>query len=104
MENELALHKKKVLFTIKCSLLAFIISFALFQSISILLLIFAGVLVAIFFRGLSDFIANKTPISPGWSLFLVIVLLTLISAVGWYFMAPAIAKQIDQLTGTFLKL
>jgi predicted PurR-regulated permease PerM len=100
MENEIALYKKKVLFTIKCTLIAIIISLAFFHSISILLLIFAGILVAIFFRGLSDFISHKTPLSPGWSLFLVIASLTLLSAFGWYFMAPAIAQQIDQLTGT----
>lgn len=101
MENELALHKKKALFTIKCTLLVIILSLALFNSISILLLIFAGILVAIFFRGLSDFIAARTPLTSGWSLSLVIFLLTIMSALGWYFMAPAIANQIEQLTGTF---
>lgn len=46
----------------------------------VLLLVFAGVLVAILLRGLGDQLAAYTALSPGWAL--AVVLLTLLGAVG----------------------
>ncbi len=36
---------------------------------SVLLLVFAGILVAVLLRGCADWIAGRTPLGPGWSLF-----------------------------------
>ncbi|QKT03982.1 AI-2E family transporter [Ectothiorhodospiraceae bacterium 2226] len=46
----------------------------------VLLLVFAGVLVAILLRGLADLVADYTPASPGWAL--ALVLLGIVGAVG----------------------
>lgn len=65
----------------------------------VLLLIFGGVLLAVFLRGLAELLSKFTHLPAGWSLAVVLVLLTA-SAVGsgWYF-AAEIASQFDQLSG-----
>ena len=44
------------------------------QLVDLLLLVFASVLVAIFFRSLANLIAKQTAISPSWSLAIAVVL------------------------------
>jgi predicted PurR-regulated permease PerM len=44
------------------------------QLVDLLLLVFASVLVAIFFRTLANFIAKRTAIPPSWSLAIAVVL------------------------------
>jgi predicted PurR-regulated permease PerM len=70
----------------------------LWQAIRILLLVFAGVLLAIFLRSLSDFVADRTPISEGISLLLVIVSLLGLMVLGGWLLAPAVVEQFYQLS------
>lgn len=101
MELERDNYREKVLFTTKIALAAIILSFIIYHSFTWLLFIFAGVLVAIFFRGLSNFLASRTPLSSNWSLTIVIFSLTTSSILAWYFMAPAVIQQMNQLKETF---
>lgn len=101
MELERESYKEKVLFTVKVALTTTLLTFAIYHTFTWLLFIFAGVLVAIFFRGLSHFLASKTPLSSNWSLTIVILFITTSSILTWYFMAPAVVNQIDQLKETF---
>jgi predicted PurR-regulated permease PerM len=50
------------------------------SAIEVLLLVFAGILLATVLRALADLLADYTPLSSGWSL--LIVLLALLGALG----------------------
>lgn len=55
----------------------------LISAASVLLLVFAGILVAVLLRGCADWIAHRTPLGPGWSLFVFMAfLLGALTAVG----------------------
>lgn len=65
--------------------------------IDVLLLLFAGVLLAIFIRSLSEWISENLHLPVGWCIFLVV--LTLVGVVGlavWR-LGPHVAAQIEQL-------
>lgn len=63
----------------------------------VFLLVFAGILVAVLFRSLSDWLRAHTPLSEGGALAVVILLLFgLLGGIGWS-LAPDISNQFDQL-------
>jgi predicted PurR-regulated permease PerM len=69
-------------------------------AIDLLLLLFAGILLAIFLRSLATAVSERTPLSSGWAL-LVVVLALLGSTVGAGFLfAPQLAKETQQLAET----
>ena len=69
----------------------------LWYAADVLLLGFAGILVAIFLRGLSDWVSERTHLSGGWSLALVVLgLVSLVAVVAWV-LAPDVAAQVDEL-------
>jgi predicted PurR-regulated permease PerM len=66
----------------------------------VLLLAFAGILLAILLRTPADWLSRNTPLSPGWSLALVIlVIISLLGIGGWLFGRSAV----DQMTQLFSK-
>lgn len=69
----------------------------LWYAMDVLLLGFAGVLVAIFLRGVSDWVSGRTHLSGGWSLALVTLSLLSILGIGIWLLAPDVAGQIDEL-------
>lgn len=72
----------------------------LWYAVDVFLLIFAGVLLAIFLRALSDWLTQHSPLSGGWSLAVVVlVLISVIGLFGWL-LAPRLAEQIDELSQT----
>jgi len=66
-------------------------------AVDVLLLIFAGVLLAVLLRGVSDWLSTHTPLSPGWAL--TIITLGLLAAIGAgvWLLAPGLAEQVTQL-------
>lgn len=70
----------------------------IWQAIDVLLLAFAGVLVAVFLRGIAHFISRFTGLSGGWSLAITILLILTIAGLGIWYLAPRIATQVDNLT------
>lgn len=85
---------KRILFTI-CVLLLLLFAW---YAIDVLLLGFAGILVAVFLRGTANFISRYTNLSVGWSLAITILsLLIIIGLAIWYF-TPQVARQVDALT------
>jgi predicted PurR-regulated permease PerM len=65
---------------------------------NILLLVFAGILLAIFLTSLAEVLVRFSHISYGWSVAIVCVLLASALAAGGWTMAPSLAEQFDQLT------
>ncbi|HXG83002.1 MAG TPA: hypothetical protein VNI84_03150, partial [Pyrinomonadaceae bacterium] len=66
---------EKILIVILFALLLFV----LWQGAEIVLLVFAGLLLAIFLRSLSGFIKRYTPLSENWSL--TVVLLAIVALI-----------------------
>lgn len=63
----------------------------------VFLVIFAGVLFAIFLRGLADTLSRVIPLAPRWSLVIVLLALTLLLALGAMYLAGEIANQLGQI-------
>nr|MBA2483157.1 AI-2E family transporter [Nitrosomonas sp.] len=63
----------------------------------VFLLIFAGVLLAVFLNSLSKWVHQKTHLPEKWSLALVLLALFLVTATGIWSVAPEISDQIDRL-------
>ncbi len=63
----------------------------------ILLLAFAGIILAIFLRGLSEWVAPRIHLAYGWSLTVVVVVLAMLVGFLCWLLASHIAGQIDQL-------
>ncbi len=71
---------------------------ALWSAIDILFLLFAGILIAVFLRGLAMFLNQTARIPMGWSLLIVcVVILGICGGLGWLF-APRVADQADVLS------
>ncbi len=68
--------------------------------IEVLLLVFAGMLLAIFLSGLARWVHDHSPLSYRWSLGLVLVLLLALASGFIWWVAPTINKQVMQLRST----
>lgn len=67
------------------------------QGIDILFLVFAGILLAVFLRALSDPLARYTPASPGWTLTIVLLLLALLIGMSAWGLGPQMVEQFEGL-------
>lgn len=68
------------------------------SALQVLLLVLAGVLLAVFFRGLGGWLGRHTPLSEGWGTLLALLgVLALLAGIGW-FLAPRISGQAQQLS------
>ncbi|MEN3939775.1 AI-2E family transporter [Prosthecobacter sp. SYSU 5D2] len=75
-----------------------ILLFGLGLVAEILLVVFAGILVAVFLRGLSTALSKVTPLSDGWALAVVAMgLAGAVGLVGWL-LAPEVSKQVEELS------
>ncbi len=89
---------RKVLKALGIVLGALLIIILVWNAFSVLLLIFAGVLFAVFFRGTAYALSSRTRLSGKWSLAIVAVgVLALITATVWL-MAPQVSEQVNALS------
>lgn len=66
-------------------------------ALQVLLLVLAGVLLAVFFRGLGGWLSRHTPLSEGWGVLVAVGLaLVLLLGTGWW-LAPRLSEQATQL-------
>jgi predicted PurR-regulated permease PerM len=72
----------------------------LWYTVEVLLLVFAGVLLAVFLRSLSDGLSHYTPLRGNSALLVVVITLIAIFGIGIWFLAPQLGAQIGQLTET----
>lgn len=85
---------------IQAGVIAFVLLFVLLllYAAEIFLVVFAGILVAILFCGLSEWIHKKTDISEKWSLAISLLgPFLLICTVAW-FIAPEVSKQAGEMS------
>jgi predicted PurR-regulated permease PerM len=67
------------------------------QLAQVLLLLFAGILLAVFLRTLTNFLRDKTGMKDGLALTLVIFTLALVTFGAAWFMAPSVYEQGERL-------
>jgi predicted PurR-regulated permease PerM len=70
---------------------------ALARSIDVLLVTFAGILLAVFLVALRDVVSRVTRLPDGWALAVVILLLAAAVGGGSALIAPPLAEQMDEL-------
>lgn len=74
------------------------ILFILWQGAEVFLLVFAGLLLAVFLRSLSDTLSNHTPLAENWALIFVLLAIIIAVTLGVWFLAPSVQKQFEDLT------
>jgi predicted PurR-regulated permease PerM len=90
--------KRRVLIGAMIVIALIILLYFLWQAVYVLLLIFAGVLLAVLLRGLAEFTAKHTRLSVGWSLAIVtLAIVALLVGIVWL-AAPPISRQVEQLS------
>lgn len=70
----------------------------LWAATEVLLLLFAAILVACFLRGLANFLSERTRMTAGWSLGIVVTLLLAATTATVWLLAPHVAAQTDDLS------
>ncbi|CAN5381777.1 AI-2E family transporter [soil metagenome] len=68
------------------------------QGVDVILLIFAGGLLAVFFRTLSETLSKYTPLSHGLALTVVLLLIVGLIVLGGWFLAPSVQTEFTDLT------
>lgn len=91
---------KRALFTTGIAAAAVCSLVLLVYAAEVFLLIFAGVLVAIFLRSLSVPLARATRMPHALALTTVVLTLSALFAAAAFFAAPSVAEQFDSLTST----
>lgn len=88
---------RRVLIAVTITISVLLLLALLWYAVDVLLIAFAGLLLGIFLRGLSDLVSSCTALSDGWSLAAVTLTLVLLLVAGGWLLAPDIAAQIDEL-------
>lgn len=91
---------RRVVVAVGITLAMLLVLLLLWYAVDVLMLVFAGVLLAIFLRGLSDTLCERTRLSGGWSLGIMCLALVGVIGLGGWSLAPSIAEQVDQLSDT----
>ena len=89
---------KKVLIATAIPFAFLIFSGIFWKAVTIFLLLFGGILLSVFFTGISKWIKQKTSIPYKLSLILVVIILFMVFAGGGFLLAPKIATQVDELS------
>jgi predicted PurR-regulated permease PerM len=69
----------------------------LWQTFSLLLVLFLGILLALFLRGPTNFLAAHTRISHGWALVLIVSALVVVLGGTGFLLAPSVAEQFAEI-------
>ena len=93
----LVLGEKALMYAGAFALVAILV-ILLWKAGEVFLLIFAGVLLAVFLNSLSKWIHQKTHLPEKWSLAFVLLALSFVTAIGIWSIAPEVSDQIDRLT------
>ncbi len=88
---------QRVLIAVGIVCLVVLLLAAAYFTFDILLLIFASALLAIFLHGLADLLRRWIPVSEGWLVIIVAVLLFVIVAGAVALLAPSVAEQVRVL-------
>src|SRR4051812_23567365 len=88
--------RRDLFFIVRAIAFLGLIAFLLWLAGDVLLLLFAGVLVAIFIGGIAGWIRTRTKMGRGLSIAVTLIGLTLLCGVVAFVSAPDISEQVDQ--------
>jgi predicted PurR-regulated permease PerM len=77
--------------------LSVVVGLVAWRVADVLLVVFAGLLLAIVLRGLADALAARLPLPAGVSLAIVIIVLLGVLGLGGWLLSGDVARQVDQL-------
>lgn len=86
-----------VWFIIGALLFTLLILFLLWQATDVILLVFGGLLLAIFFRSVGNWIHEKINVSKNWSLTIVLIVFAALVFFGGWFLYSPLKNQFEQL-------
>lgn len=89
---------QKILIFLGISTLFGLILIVLWQGAEVFLLVFAGLLLAIFLRSLGDFVRRYTPLSETWSMIAVLAAIIVLVALGVWLLSDSMQTQFDDLS------
>jgi predicted PurR-regulated permease PerM len=90
----------RVLFSAAVASLCVLALVLLWQTARALLVIFAGVVLAVMLRGLSELLRRWVPLSAGWALVVVLLLILTAAGLGGWLLADRVASEFGQLRQT----
>jgi predicted PurR-regulated permease PerM len=93
----------RLLITIGTVLSVLLIVILIWHAVQVLLWLFAGTLLAILLRGLSDWVAKWTRISVRWSFVLVLLLIILTMGLSLWLATPYVIPQVEALVEQLTK-
>lgn len=88
---------QRTLIVIGLITLVVVVALLIWAGADVLLLIFGGILLAVFLRGLSELLSHFTKLSAIKSLIAVLVALVLVLGFGGWFLGSVIISQLDEL-------
>jgi len=88
---------KRILATVAVVVAALLLLLLVWYGVSVVLLVFASVLLALFFSKVSAFVSGHTGLAYGWSLTLVTLGLLALVGGGLWFTGTALGQQVDEL-------
>jgi predicted PurR-regulated permease PerM len=88
---------RRVILTVTITLLSLALALLLWYGVRVLLVAFAGILLAVLLRSIAMALAGWTGLSPGWSLLITVVLLGGLFVGGGFLLAPSVVEQSGQL-------
>lgn len=87
-----------MLYTIGVVILVIALIMLFVEAIQVMLLIFAGILVAVFLRGIASYISKQSGISSNVSLVIVLLIIIVIIGGGIWVLGPGIADGFNRMT------
>jgi len=88
---------RRVIVAVSITLLSLALAMLLWYGVRVLLVAFAGVLLAVLLRSIAMGVSRVTGLSPGWSLGITVVLLVAIFVGLGFMLAPSVVEQSSQL-------
>jgi predicted PurR-regulated permease PerM len=90
-------YKRRVLTGAMIVIALIVLLYFLWQAVYVLLLIFAGILLAVLLRSLAELVCRRTGLPVGWGVVLVSFALLVALALVVWLGAPAISRQVEEL-------
>jgi predicted PurR-regulated permease PerM len=88
---------RRVLLTVKLVALTALLLALLISAAGVFLLLFAGILLAVFLRSTADWVAERTPLSPNWAAFGVVLTGICVAGLVASLLIPHVVGQFEQL-------
>lgn len=91
-------YTHRVLIALGLAVVAVVLLLLIWAAADVLLLVFGGILLAVFLRGLAVLLSKYTSLPVFWSLLVVLLLLSLIAGLGGWLLGSSLVGQVDQLS------